>query len=230
MFKGDKNGQFDDDTAQFGLLQPTFGNTGFGAQWFDYDNDGRLDLFIANGGVTLGQLEGTGWSRYAAAQSVVPQRRARQNPSETFLTGRPCSFRPPKSAAALRSATSIMTAPSISLSPTITDRYACCKIRLGVRNHWLIVKLESPENNRFAVGAQVALIRNGQDTLWRSVRADSSYLSANDLRVHFGCGADPRIDALLVYWPDGSRERFANIKADRIIAIRQGTGERIKAP
>ena len=53
-FRGDARGQFDDVTAQLGLLQPTFGYTGFGTQWFDYDNDGRLDLFIANGGVTIG--------------------------------------------------------------------------------------------------------------------------------------------------------------------------------
>ena len=53
VFRGDAKGEFDDATAESGLLQPTFGYTGFGTQWFDYDNDGWLDLFIANGGVTI---------------------------------------------------------------------------------------------------------------------------------------------------------------------------------
>jgi hypothetical protein len=63
VFHGDGRGQFDDTTAQFGLLQPTFGYTGFGTQWFDYDNDGWLDLFIANGAVTILGSERGGPSR-----------------------------------------------------------------------------------------------------------------------------------------------------------------------
>ncbi len=52
LFRGAK-GVFEDVSSQFGLAAPTFGFTGFGTQWLDYDNDGRLDLFIANGAVTI---------------------------------------------------------------------------------------------------------------------------------------------------------------------------------
>ena len=52
LFRGAK-GVFEDVSSQFGLATPTFGFTGFGTQWLDYDNDGRLDLFIANGAVTI---------------------------------------------------------------------------------------------------------------------------------------------------------------------------------
>src|SRR6185295_1458403 len=62
---GNAKGEFDDATAEFGLLQPTFGFTGFGTQWLDYDNDGWLDLFIANGGVTIGGSARSGASRYS---------------------------------------------------------------------------------------------------------------------------------------------------------------------
>ena len=48
-----RKGVFEDVTSQYGLATPTFGFTGFGTQWLDYDNDGRLDLFIANGAVTI---------------------------------------------------------------------------------------------------------------------------------------------------------------------------------
>src|SRR5437667_2737041 len=53
--------------------------------------------------------------------------------------------------------------------------------QVGARRHWLIVKLESPKLNRFGIGARVAVVRRGQDTLWRRVHSDSSYLSANDV-------------------------------------------------
>jgi hypothetical protein len=94
------------------------------------------------------------------------------------------------------------------------------------RGHWLIVKLESPRTNRFAIGARVAVLRRGQDTLWRRVHTDSSYLSASDVRAHFGLGERPEMEAVLVIWPDGSKERFQNVKADRIVTLRQGTGHK----
>ena len=80
-FRGDARGQFDDVTAQLGLLQPTFGYTGFGTQWFDYDNDGRLDLFIANGGVTIGGSALCRSIALCAAQPAVPQRGSRESAS-----------------------------------------------------------------------------------------------------------------------------------------------------
>jgi hypothetical protein len=97
--------------------------------------------------------------------------------------------------------------------------------QVGARRHWLIVKLESPKLNRFAIGARVAVVRRGQDTLWRRVHSDSSYLSANDVRVHFGLGDKPEIEAVLVHWPDGAKERFEGVKSDRIVKLRQGSGK-----
>ncbi len=70
----------------------------------------------------------------------------------------------------------------------------------------------------------MAVLRRGQDPLWRRVHTDSSYLSASDTRVHFGLGAKPEIEAILVHWPGGTQERFEGVKADRIVTLRQGTG------
>jgi enediyne biosynthesis protein E4 len=93
------------------------------------------------------------------------------------------------------------------------------------RGHWLIVKLESPGRNRFGIGARVAVLRRGQNPLWRRVHTDSSYLSASDVRVHFGLGDQLEIDAVLVHWPDGSKERFEGIASDRIATVRRGSGK-----
>jgi hypothetical protein len=61
--------------------------------------------------------------------------------------------------------------------------------------------------------------------VWRYVRTDSSYLSASDTRVHFGLGDDSQVDALLVCWPDGFKERFETIQADTIVTLRRGAGK-----
>src|SRR5205823_356211 len=99
--------------------------------------------------------------------------------------------------------------------------------QIGKKGHWLSLKLESPKLNRFAIAARAAVLRPGKQTLWREVRTDSSYLSANDLRVHFGLGEQPDIEAVIVQWPHGLRERFERIKADRIVTLRQGSGKRV---
>ena len=56
------------------------------------------------------------------------------------------------------------------------------------------------------------------------MKADGSYLSANDSRLHFGLGASPSIDAIVVKWPDGQEERWTGIKADRVVTLRRGSG------
>src|SRR5262249_544746 len=69
LYRASGRGEFVESTAQFGLYQPTFPFTGFGVQWFDYDNDGRPDLFIANGAVTI--LEALRGSPYPFNQRYV---------------------------------------------------------------------------------------------------------------------------------------------------------------
>ena len=73
-------------------------------------------------------------------------------------------------------------------------------------------------------GARVGLARAGQPTLWRRARTDGSYLSASDVRVHFGLGTDTRAARLVVEWPDGPAETFAGIDADRVVVLERGRG------
>jgi len=224
VFRGDARGQFDDATADFGLLQPTFGYTGFGTQWFDYDNDGWLDLFIANGGVTLGGGSPARGSRYA-------------QPKQLFHNeGRGRKFRNVSSEAG-----SVFQIAEVSRGAAFGDidndgaidivvannngPVRVLRNQVGQRRHWLTVKLGAQRANRFAIGARVTVIRRGKDVLVRRVHTDSGYLSANDVRVHFGLGDQPEIEAVQVSWPDGSKERFEMVKCDRIVMLRQGSGE-----
>jgi hypothetical protein len=91
-------------------------------------------------------------------------------------------------------------------------------------SHWLQVRLDQRPGNRFAIGAWIGVERAGGPTLWRRARTDGSYLSASDVRVHFGLGSSSAPAAVVVQWPDGQRERWTGIAGDRVVTLRRGTG------
>jgi hypothetical protein len=62
--------------------------------------------------------------------------------------------------------------------------------------------------------------------LWRRVRTDGSYLAANDARAHVGLGSSPSLDGIVVQWVDGTRERWNNVAADRVVTLKKGTGQK----
>ena len=228
LFRRGAGGQFDDVTAEFGLLESTFGNTGFGVQWLDYDNDGWLDLLIANGAVTLSESGRRGSSRYAQRKQLFHNE------------GRGKPFRETsRNAGAIFQVAEVSRAAAFgdidndgAVDIVVTNNNGPVRLlqnRAAKGRHWLLLKLESPKLNRFAIGARVAVFRKNQEPLWRQVRGDSSYLSANDLRVHFGLGDKADVDFVLVRWPDGSEERFSGMKADHIITLRQGSGTRAQS-
>lgn len=222
VFRRDTHGQFDEATAGFGLLQPTFGFTGFGAGWLDYDNDGWLDLFIANGAVTIMESERGNSFPYAQRKQLFHNEGRGKRFRETSALAGPAFQIPEVSRGAAFG--DIDNDGAIDI--VVTNNNGPVRLlrnQIG-RGHWLIVKLESPQKNRFAIGAEVGVERRGAETLWRRVQADSSYLSASDMRVHFGLGDRSQIEGVLVRWPDGKKERFRNVKPDCIVTLRQGTG------
>jgi hypothetical protein len=78
-------------------------------------------------------------------------------------------------------------------------------------------------SNRSAIGARVRCLVPGA-RLEDEVRGGGSYISQNDLRVHFGLGATTRAEGVLVRWPSGLVERWRDIVADQILTLKEGTG------
>jgi hypothetical protein len=225
VFRRDVKDQFEDATSQFGLLQPTFGYTGFGTQWFDYDNDGWLDLFIANGAVTLLGNQGTKASRYAQRNQLFHNEGGKRFGEISQLGGPSFQIAEVSRGAAFGD---IDNDGAIDIIVTNNNGpVRLLRNQVGSKAHWLSLKLEAQKLNRFAIGARAAVVRHGNKTPWRQVRTDSSYLSANDMRVHFGLGDQAEIEAVIVEWPDRVQERFDGVKADRIVTLRQGTGKRV---
>jgi hypothetical protein len=95
--------------------------------------------------------------------------------------------------------------------------------------HWLQVRLEQQPGNRQGIGAMVGIERVGKPTLWRRVKTDGSYASASDSRIQAGLGESAAVTAVVVHWPDGGRERWTGIQADRLLTLRRGTGQLVPA-
>jgi hypothetical protein len=89
-------------------------------------------------------------------------------------------------------------------------------------NHWLKVLLIGTISNRSAIGAQV-VATYGAKRQAKAVMAQSSYLSANDRRLHFGLGTEKTAN-LEIRWPNGAEEKFADVAADRLVVIQEGKG------
>ena len=90
-------------------------------------------------------------------------------------------------------------------------------------DHWITIELASPQKNRLAIGARVKAMA-GDLVQTEEVRSGGSYLSQNDLRIHFGLGANLKLDQLQIRWPSGRSETLRNLKADRFYSILEGEG------
>jgi hypothetical protein len=90
------------------------------------------------------------------------------------------------------------------------------------KHHWLKVKLIGTKSNRSGIGARV-LVRYGDRTHVQEVLSQSSFYSCNDSRLHFGLGEATTAD-VTIRWPAGSREKYAAIKCDQLITIRENHG------
>jgi hypothetical protein len=96
------------------------------------------------------------------------------------------------------------------------------------RGHWISVHLEGVHTNRSGYGSTVELVRKDGTSVKRWARGDGSYLAANDPRVHFGLGQTPNsgnVDRIQVHWLGGACEAWNQTTVDRIVNLREGTGQ-----
>lgn len=93
----------------------------------------------------------------------------------------------------------------------------------GAKNHWISFQLEGVKCNRLALNARVQATA-GELVQLGEVMSGGSYLSQNDLRIHFGLGSHERVENVRVLWPDGRVEMLANLAADRFYSVKEGSG------
>jgi hypothetical protein len=228
LYVNDGRGNFEDASAEFALFQPTFPFTGFGTEWFDYDNDGRLDVFIANGAVNrIASLRGNSYPFGQINQLFRNEGDGKKFRDMTEVAGTPFALSEVSRGAAFGDIDNNGAIDIVVANNNGPVRLLLNQTKSVNRNHWLLVHLEALHGNRYGIGAKVEVRQRGRK-LTRRAHTDSSYLSANDVRVHFGLGEDARIETLIVYWPEGRVEAWEQIQADQIVTIRQGTGRNVE--
>jgi enediyne biosynthesis protein E4 len=228
LYVNDGHGTFEDARARSGLAALTAAFTGFGTDWFDYDNDGWPDLFVANGAVNIVEALRGQPSPYRMRNQLFHNAEGRRF-EETSANGGPAFAR----AEIGRGAAFGDIDNDGDVDIVVTNNAGPARLLLnqlangpGGSGHWLSVRVDGASANRFGVGARVGVERAGRPTLWRRVRSDGSYLSASDLRAHFGLGSSPAITAVVVQWPDGVQERWTDVSADRVLTLKRATGRR----
>jgi hypothetical protein len=221
LYRNNGRGEFTDSTMEVRLYQPTYPYTGFGVQWFDYDNDGRPDLFIANGAVTMMELLRGAPYPFNQKNLLLHNERTRFRDA-TSAAGPPFQLSEVGRGAAFGDLDN-----DGGIDIVISNNNGPVRLLLNQtapRGHWLEVRLQGVKCNRDGIGARVAVLIKGQKPVWRRAHTDGSYLSASDIRVHFGLGQNTEAQ-VLVEWPDDVKETWSGIHADSIVTLREGKGQ-----
>jgi hypothetical protein len=190
--------------------------------WVDFDNDGFLDLYQANGRVQR-QSEVYGDNPYAEPDLLF-----RGAPGGRFSEVLPRGGTTELLADNSRGAAFGDVDGDGGVDVLVVNNGEAPRLLRNVvagRGHWLQVWVV--DAGRDAIGASLSLTLGGR-RVTRDVRTAYSYLSCNDARVHFGLADLDRVAELSVRWLDGARERFGPFDADQVVTLVKGTGTRVE--
>ena len=215
VYKSTAGNLFSDLSPQIGLGRPSFPFVAWGTHFFDVDSDGDQDLFVANGH-TYPQVEEREWDERYAQRNQLFLNTGSGRFQELVSAGLGLALARSSRGAAFGDLDNDgdfdVVVNNVDDSPTILRNDTTPK------GHWLTVRLVGRSPNEPAIGARVtAVIRDRK--LTREVRSGGSYLSQNDLRLHFGLGPAERLDRLLVRWPDGREQVLVDVPVDRFLTV-----------
>jgi hypothetical protein len=245
LYHNDGDGFFTDVSHAVGLVAPTLPFMGWGTGLFDYDNDGRLDIFVNNGHL-FPQVEPAGVGLYAQRKQLF------HNEGERFREVTPEAGSALMERRVGRGAAfgDIDNDGDVDIvAVTMNDRPMLLRNEGGNGNHWIRVKLvggaravsssefrvpsskakdnnskletrNSKLSNRDGIGAKVRVVAGGLTQVGQ-VQSGSGYLSQNDLRLHFGLGGHAQADVVEVRWPSGRVQKVRGVKGGRELVIRE---------
>ena len=223
LYVNNGRGVFHDATIKCALAADSRCFTGFGTHWFDYDNDGLLDLFSANGAVYyLDSLAGDPYP-YHQPNALLHHCEGGKFENVSARAGPHFAISEVSRGAAFGDLDN--DGDIDLLVSNQSNPLRLLRNEVGSRGHWLSVRLEGTTSNRSAIGARIALTLPDGRTLWRRVHTDGSYCSANDLRVHFGLGQATVCGELIVHWPGGRVEKWPGPTVDTQVHLREGEGQ-----
>ena len=213
---------FRSDAARWGLAEQSPAFTRFGTAFQDLDNDGLLDLYLANGRVTRHKQEAVAADPLAEANLLF-----RGEPERRFSLVMPQGGTSDSLVGTSRAAVFGDVDDDGLLDVLVVNRDSPVYLLHNVgpaQRHWLGIRVLE-RHGRDAYGARVVIEMKGR-RLTREVQAAYSYLASNDPRLHIGLGAVDRVERILIRWPTGESEAFPGVDTiDRQITLHQGEGE-----
>jgi enediyne biosynthesis protein E4 len=194
---------------------------GWGTGWIDLDNDGWLDLFLTNGHVYPEVVQLKTEAGYQQRKVVYRNLGNGRFSDLSERLGEPITV--PKAGRGSAFADFDNDGHVDVAISNVNDRPDLYRLNDTSGHHWTTLTLVGTTSNRNAIGARVRCM-TGTVTQWQEVRGGGSYLSQNDLRVHFGVGTATRIDRIDVRWPNGLEETWEHLPVDTFHVLKEGGG------
>jgi len=215
LYHNDGRNSFTDVSFKAKVAQVSLTYVGWGTKFFDYDNDGWVDLFVANGHVYpqrghYRQRELLHHNNQDGTFSEVADQMGSALMEERV--GRGVAFGDIDNDGDVD-----IVVNDLDGSPQLLRNDG------GDANNSVLIKTVGVKSNRDGIGARVKVV-SGNLTQIDEVRSGGSYLSQNDLRLHFGLEKRTKIDLLEIRWPGGAIERVTNLDANKILTIKEGKG------
>lgn len=219
LYRNEGDGLFTDASFRSGLAATLGPYLGWGVGLVDLDNDGWLDLFIANGHV-YPDVARTGTSAYKQRSQVFRNTGRGRFRHATEEIGGPLLAEKSSRGAAFGDYDDDGDIDVLVI--TMDDR------PMLLRNdsdggRWITIGLEGTESNRDAIGARVTIEAGGRRQI-AEVRSGGSYISHNDMRVHFGLGDAATVSRVTIRWPNGSTDTATALASNRFYVAREGRG------
>lgn len=214
---------FDDVTIASGISQVTFPDVGWGTGFVDFTNSGWNDIFIANGHI-YPQIDQAHMGVFYREGLLLfhnnRDRTFRDITPLTMLNKLPSQSRRGVAFGDINNDGKVdVLILNVGAPPTLLLN--CTKIS----NHAVLLKLVGSKSNRAAIGARVTVTADDLKQI-SEVRGGGSYLSQNDLRLHFGLGNHTKISSIEIQWPSGTKQALHDVAADFVYTIEEGTGIR----
>jgi enediyne biosynthesis protein E4 len=221
LYRNQGGGIFEDVVLKAGLaVNPKY--VGWGVGFVDLDNDGWKDVFQVNGHVYPELDRGSGEEKYRNPRLVYRNLGAGKFEDVSALSGPGVAERKSSRGAAFGDFDNDGDVDVVIMN--MGEPPSLLRNDLRSDNHWIKVKLEGTKSNRSAIGATVTVEAGGLKQTDAMV-SQSSYISHNDVRLHFGLGKADRVDKFTVRWPNGLIEQFPGAAAGRLALLVESSGQ-----